>query len=179
MTPVEFAANFSGLETPSELAALLAFQNDQSDFESYSEGFGLLRDDKGGLRSWSTDEAFLARLMPFAQANGSGSFYALWSDGAGNLPVIVFGDEGGVHVVAENVRGLLQILAFDAEPMIDHDAVTYYKADDKEPSDDHEAYVAWLGEVGLEPAEDPTDLVVAAQAKYKAAFDQWIVEHVD
>jgi hypothetical protein len=179
MTPSQFAANFSGIETPHELASLLAFQNDQSGFESYSEGFGLLRDDKGGLRSWSTDEVFLARLSPFAQANGSGSFYALWADGAGNLPVIAFGDEGGVHVVAESVRGLLQILAFDAEPMIDHDGVTYYKSDGKQPSSDHAAYLAWLGELGLDAADDPTDIVAAAQGKHKAAFDQWITGYVD
>jgi len=32
-----------------------------------------------GLRSWSSDDRFLSRLMPFAQATGGGSFYALWA----------------------------------------------------------------------------------------------------
>ena len=60
--------------------------------------------------------------MPFAQATGGGSFYALWSDGqtktTSDMPVVVFGDEGGAHVVAENVRGLLQLLTYGVEPMV-------------------------------------------------------------
>src|SRR5689334_19351679 len=83
-----------------ELNLLKGFQ-DRVGFEDYAEGFGLTDyNDTSGLRAgWSKDPGFLARLVPFAQANGTGSFYALWrlddrADLAG-LPIVVFGDEGG------------------------------------------------------------------------------------
>ena len=177
-TPAEFATNFAGHEVPPALARLLRFQ-EENGFESYSECFGLLVDDKGGLRSWSSDEAFLARLMPFAQATGGGSFYALWAHRPGastsEMPVIVFGDEGGVHVIAEDVSQLLRLLTYDVEPMVDHDGVTFYKAKDHEPRENHDAYQSWLkDELALDPIDDPAPLVAAAQARYKADFDAWM-----
>jgi hypothetical protein len=181
-TLAEFSSNFAGGDVPPALAKLLAFQ-DQHGFESYSECFGLLADDKGGLRSWSSDERFLSRLMPFAQATGGGSFYALWAHRPGantsEMPVVVFGDEGGVHVIAEDVAHLLRLLTFDVEPMVDHDGVTFYKAKDHEPRDDHDAYVDWLkAELDLDPIDDPGPLVAAAQARYKADFDAWFSDFV-
>ena len=177
-TPAEFATNFSGSDVPPALARLLAFQ-DENGFESYSECFGLLADDKGGLRSWSSDDGFLSRLMPFAQATGGGSFYALWVNRAGastsEMPVVVFGDEGGVHVIAEDVSQLLRLLTFDVEPMVDHDGVSYYKGKDHEPRENQDDYRRWLkSELGLDPIDDPAPLVAAAQARYKADFDAWM-----
>jgi hypothetical protein len=53
--------------------------------------------------------------LPIASATGTGSMYAAWNDGKAkaveDMPTVVFGDEGGVHVVAENLEGLLSILA--------------------------------------------------------------------
>jgi len=177
----EFSTNFTGAAVPDELVKLLAFQ-DEHGFESYSECFGLLADDKGGLRSWSSDAGFLDQLMPFAQATGGGSFYALWAHGAATaseLPVVVFGDEGGVHVIAENVGQLLRLLTFDVEPMVDHDGVTYYKAKDFEPRESAGEYRRWLAtELGLQPVDDPAPLVAAAQQRHKAAFDAWMAQFV-
>jgi hypothetical protein len=181
-TAEAFATNFQPHAVPVELAKLLAFQ-DEYGFGGYSEGFGLTIDDKGGLRSWSEDPEFLATLLPFGQANGTGSFYALWADGKSQdpsaFPVVLFGDEGGVHVVAENVRGLLRILTYDAEPMVDHGAVSYYKdEEDHDQSDGHDDYVEWLAnELGLEPVEDPASIVGAAEAQYKAGFDAWFAKY--
>ena len=179
----EFAANFAPLGAPPELTRLLAFQTEVSKFERYAKGFGLKADDKGGLRSWSPDPAFLAGLMPFAQATGGGSFYALWSDGsskdASALPVVVFGDEGGVHVVARDVRGLLRLLGFDAEPMVDLEGVTYYKGKTAKPSRDHDAYVAWLVDLGLAPADDPAAEIATAKAGIGPAFEAWLGRFVE
>ena len=62
-------------------------------------------------------------MLPFAQANGSGSVYALWRvddrEDLGALPVVVLGSEGGFHVVARNLAELLQLLGFDAEIAVD------------------------------------------------------------
>lgn len=176
----EFTLNFDGRPVPDALARLLAFQQ-ETGFEAYATGFGLRRDDKSGLTyGWSADPAFLSRLLPFAQANGSGSFYALWqhndSTDLNELPVVVFGDEGGEYVVAENIKGLLQLLTIDAEPMI-YNGIDYYK-DPEEGKEDGspyaEAYRTWLQEnFQLGPVADAAVIMEPAQAKHQAAFDAW------
>lgn len=177
----EFAKNFPGHTVPAELAKLLVFQN-ETGFETYSDGFGLYVDDKSGLRSWSAKPEFLDGLLPFAQATGGGSFYALWLDGSGRslseTPVVVFGDEGGMHVVASNVKELMQLLTFDVEPMIDHDAVSFYRTKDYEPRPSLSKFKDWLkAELGVDPVDEADRLVAAAQAKHKAAFDAWKSAH--
>lgn len=177
LTLQEFSQNFGGAAVPQALAQLLEFQN-ETGFEYYSEGFGLLRDDKSGLlHGWSGEPAFLDKLMPFAQANGSGSFYALWQHDAATdlaaLPVVLFGDEGGEFVVAENIAGLLQLLTIDAEPMVFED-VSFYKDPEQEPSDYAEDYKTWLMEhLKLAPIEEAETIMIPAQEKYQAAFDEW------
>ncbi|MET0410373.1 MAG: hypothetical protein ABW217_03715 [Polyangiaceae bacterium] len=186
----EFAKNFAPHAVPAELVKLLAFQEDVGKFGRYAKGFGLERDDKSGLKSWSEDPEFLARLLPFARARGTGSFYALWADGdatadgtttdSSSLPVVACGDEGGIHVVAENVRGLLSLLCFDIEPTIDLDGVDFYKdEDDHKASENHQKYLEWFSKLGLEPVEDPETIVTAAQARYQARFAAWLARYYD
>jgi hypothetical protein len=172
----EFAQNFGGKPVPETLAQLLEFQ-DETGFEEYSEGFGLLYDDKGGLESWCAEPAFLDKLMPFAQANGSGSFYALWQyddvTNLNSLPVVLFGDEGGEYIVAENIKGLLQLLTLDAEPMT-YEKVSFYRDPENEPSEYAEEYKSWLKErFNLEPINEEEKIITPAQEKYQAAFDAW------
>jgi hypothetical protein len=150
-------------------------------FEGYADGFGLTRygNTRGLETSWSGEPAFLERLVPFAQANGTGSTYALWKvddrEDLANLPVVVFGDEGGEHVVARDIRELFRLLAFDAEISVDHDEAYFSRDADDGHSDGHEEYVAWLQRrYGLGPAEDPDAIVAAAQAEYGARFAAWL-----
>ncbi|GAB7051634.1 hypothetical protein [Catenuloplanes indicus] len=155
-----------------ELNRLMDLQ-DEVGYGEYADGFSLDDwDDKSGLEAgWSKDPEFLAALIPFARATDGGSFYALWKvdDRAdlATLPVVVFGDEGGQHVVARNLRELFRIATFDAEPMVDWDGVTFYRAADDAHRDSHEDFVAWLGE---EPVTDPGAIVAAAQAEYGERF---------
>lgn len=174
----EFAQNFDGKPVPAKLARLLEFQ-EEAGFENYSWGFGLYQDDKSGLHhGWSTEAAFKDKLMPFAQANGSGSFYALWqyddSKSTDELPVVLFGDEGGEFIVAENIDGLLQLLTIDAEPST-YEEVSYFKdEDDYDPSEYADDYKAWLQEhFSLSAVEDEKQIIEAAQQKFQAAFDSW------
>lgn len=175
----EFKENLGLTEIPVELEKLIHFQNTVSDFECYSEGFGVLIDDKSGIKSWSSDEAFLERLFPFAQANGTGSIYAIWNDGSSGslneLPIVVFGDEGGVHVIASDLSSFLQLLTFDSEISVDHDEAYFYKdEEDHEESEDHASYKKWLKEqFDLEPVENPDELIKLAQEKYKLPFENW------
>ena len=173
-----FAACFAGVGVPPELLRLVSFENCLGT-TPYSDGFELLVEDKSGLDSWSEEEAFLAALVPFAQANGSGSRYALFAEPGiedpSRMPVVIFGDEGGAHVVAEDVRGLMRLLTFDSEPMVDLDRVTFYKGEDHEPQAHADELKRWLRyEFGLDPVEDAEALVAAAQAGHKAAFDSFM-----
>jgi hypothetical protein len=89
--------------------------------------------------------------------------------------VVVFGDEGGQHVIARDLRELFQILGYDCEVTVDWDEAYYYRDPDDPPSAGHELYVAWLAEhFGLTPAEDPDVLVATAQAEWEERFQSWI-----
>jgi hypothetical protein len=162
-----------------ELNLLKAFQ-DEVGHESFAEGFGLDKfgDTSGLAAGWSKDPEFLARLTPFAQATGSGSFYALWHVDSrtdlATLPVVVFGDEGGQHVVARNLRELLQLLAYDTEITVDWDESYYYRDEDQEHSAAHAEFVAWLARhFGLSPADDPEAVVATAQSEFGGSFTAW------
>ncbi|MDI6104413.1 hypothetical protein QLQ12_38075 [Actinoplanes sp. NEAU-A12] len=162
-----------------ELNLLQRFQ-DRVGYGAYSECFGLddWNDTSGLEAGWSKDPDFVSRLIPFATATGSGSFYALWriDDRAdlATLPVVVFGDEGGEHVVARDLRELLRLLTFDSEPCVDHEQVFFYRLEDQEDSDARDEYRAWLDEhFGLAAVEDPDVILEAAQAEYGERFTTW------
>jgi hypothetical protein len=159
---------------------LLKELQDRLGFENYAEGFGLsdYDDDSGLAAGWSKDSEFLAGLIGFAQANGSGSIYALWRlddrTDLATLPVVVFGDEGGLHVVARDLRELFQLLALDSEISVDWDDAHFYSDAEEEHSNGHSAYVAWLAEhFGLTAPEDHEALVTAAQEEFGQRFAQW------
>lgn len=147
-------------------------------FEMYEYGW---RD--AGLVQWldMTDSpdlrARLDRLVPFAQATGSGSFYVLWrcDDRAdlATLPVVLFGDEGDLDVVASGLRDLFRLLAIDHEwylPQEEWDA-------DEEHSLGHEEYLAWLEErFGLTAPEDADPIIDRARDEYGLRFMDWLLE---
>ncbi|ARF53586.1 hypothetical protein [Streptomyces gilvosporeus] len=123
----------------------------------------------------------LDRLTPFAQATGSGSFYALWhhDDRAdlATLPVIRFGDEGDLDII-DGLRNLLRMLAIDDEWFTPWDEER--AADpDEEHSPGHEAYVAWLKETfGLTlPTEAEADEILRSGGRtYGVRFVEWLAE---
>ncbi|WP_037304706.1 hypothetical protein [Amycolatopsis orientalis] len=144
-----------------------------------ADGFELYDyDDKGRFPAELSDPEFLSRVIPFAQANGSGSTYAIWRSSdepdLALLPVVVFGDEGGEQVVARDFREFLRLLGFDAEITVDHDSAYYYRDENDGHSGSHEDFVEWLRERGLTPSEDPDGVVAAAQEIYGERFRAWI-----
>ncbi|WP_436519598.1 hypothetical protein [Actinoplanes sp. HUAS TT8] len=162
-----------------ELNQLKAFQ-DEVGYEAYADGFGLDDfGDRSGLEAgWSKDPEFLARVTPFARVTGGGSFYALWHVDSradlATLPVVVFGDEGGQHVVARNLRELFRLLAYDTEITVDWDEAYYYRSEDQGHSDSHDTFVGWLAErFDLEPVEDPDEVMAVAQAEFGDSFTVW------
>lgn len=180
----EFKTNLGLTELPPELENLIHFQTDQSDKIEYSEGFRVCIDNKDGLKSgWSKNNDFLNKLLPFAQANASGSFYAFWindnSKPLNQLPVVVFGDEGGEHIIAENILQLLHLITFDTEISIDEDRATFKKRR-KKPSENLGKYLEWVKEnYNLDRIEKPETIIKNAQEKYKNSFEEWCSQYLE
>jgi hypothetical protein len=110
--------------------------------------------------------------------------YALWrvddrSDLA-TLPVVVFGDEGGQHVVARNLRELFQLLGYDSEIHVDWDEAYFYRDHGQEHRDGHAEYVGWLDQnFGLSPANHPDQIVSAARDELGERFAAWCGPFLD
>ena len=93
------------------------------------------------------------------------------------LPVVVFGDEGGQHVVAPDLRELFRLLGHDSEILVGHDSTGFWRDADEPHSPRHDEYVTWLHRCfGLTPAADEQTadgIVEAARAAYGEAFARW------
>lgn len=179
----KFIAQFGDVKVPDSLKAFYQFEK-LIGHQNFTECFYLNTFDKSGLKTWSKDKDFLSGILEFATANGSGSFYCFWkiSDDLNECPVVVFGDEGGFHVVAENILGLMQLLTYDTEIMVDFDYVSFYKDEDEyEESAYHPEYVEWLKKnFNLYPitTEEEVDALVAkAQEKYEEKFLAWMGQY--
>ncbi|MCJ8155540.1 hypothetical protein MKJ01_17410 [Chryseobacterium sp. SSA4.19] len=181
----EFEANFKNFEIPEELVELVNFQNSIGDDENFSDQFYIGRDysDKSGISGYSDHEEFTDSIIEFAMADGSGSSYAFWvrnnNKNLSEAPILAFGSEGGIHIVAKNIRELLQILTFDVEPAIGWDDIYYYKdEDDYEPTEKTEEYRKWvLEKYGIETTEDPDEIVKNAQEMYENEFQNWLKKY--
>ena len=170
----KFALLFDRQELGPAFQYLLYFQTIAP---NYSQEFHLYQCDKTALKTFSDDAEFLHHLLPFANANGTGSIYCFWDEGVGKkldeMPVVVLGDEGGLHIVTENILKLMQILTLDSEIGVDWDGASYY-TDCQGGSEHNQSYRAFIkAQFGLDPAEDPGLLIQTAQEKYKTSFDQW------
>ncbi|MGY0063097.1 hypothetical protein ACWY4P_42265 [Streptomyces sp. LZ34] len=159
-----------------ELNLLREFEDGVDDL--YAAGFSL-DDPFGRDNTFLKDPELEDRLILFAEANASGSLYALWRiddrTDLATLPVALLGDEGGIHLVARNVREFLQFLAsLEEEPWSDWDdgGVGFRRS---EPTPCRAEYLAWLDRhFGLGPLEDAYDSVEAALLELGKAFTTWI-----
>lgn len=181
LTYDKFSAQFGNLKIPTPLKALFDFESQFTSEQSFTESFYLDDIDKYGLSTWCDKEDFLNNIIEFATANGTGSSYAFWkiNDDLNLCPIVVFGDEGGYHVVAENILGLMQLLTYDTEISVDHDTIYFYKDEDGyEESENAELYRNWLKEnFNLETTDNPELIIEKAQEKYKVQFDKWMQQY--
>jgi hypothetical protein len=173
----ELQGNFEPHPVPEAVAALFKFQSSLDGFFSGGFEFGDFSH-KAGVKSYSEDQEFLANLIEFAQADGSGSSYAFWTGKQEDLsaaPVVVFGSEGGVQLVAENIHKLLELLTLDVEPSVSWDEVHYYKGEDHQPSEFHAEYVRWAAKTfNIKPIKDAKAIIAAAQSKHGQEFKSWM-----
>jgi hypothetical protein len=172
----DFAKNFRGSPTPDALQKLLDFQNNVSGPHFYANGFELIFSDPPGiLETYSSQPEFLNALCIFAQVTASGSDAAIWrvddqTDPSLN-PIVVFGDEGGYFVVAQNLLEFLQILTVDVAMF----GTNIQRGQGDPVSAASAQYREWLKtNFGLDAIRDATAIIAAAQAKHQAAFEAWI-----
>lgn len=179
----EFAAQFGNYVLPPDLVKLYEFDQEYGS-ETYSECFGLIIiEDKTGIKTWSEKEEFYTSFIEFAGANGSGSSYAYWliDKDLNNCPIVVFGDEGGIHVVAENTRKLIHLLTFDTEISVDFDEAYFYKDEEYyEENENKEAFEEWAKkEFDLDPIvsnEETEEIVNEAKEKYKKRLNDFLTK---
>ncbi|KUF44068.1 cell wall assembly protein [Myroides marinus] len=193
MVKEEFTALFKGYKVPSEIKSLLEFQLSETIPSYYSNAIYLIDEDPGIIESVSDNEDFVNSFIPFAEANSTGSIYAFWVQNKevktlDDCPIVVFGDEGGAFVVSKNVKELLQISAYDVEPVVYMDE--FYFSDKEELIEEGEydaaefnkEYLDWLRtDAKLKPiltVEAIDDVIAVAQDQYGDALEQFVNKFV-
>jgi hypothetical protein len=138
------------------------------------------------LRDFGRDPGYPGaadRLRQFARATRSGSTYAIWLlDGRTDLaalPIVFLGDEGGINLVARNMREFFRVLASGWTPCGDWESVEYFndrdEYEDYDPYPDNAKFREWLRRhFNLEAAEDPNDIVKATETLLGDRFAEWI-----
>ncbi|MGH1335281.1 MAG: hypothetical protein ACRBFS_04070 [Aureispira sp.] len=183
MTIKEYAKVFVGSPVPSVLIDLLMFEHVQGLEDNYSDGFSLITNSDFRWSVWSSAIGLSNDLIPFAQADSSGSIYALWCHGdcydLNEAPIVVFGGEGHYHVVANNLLDFLLLLSFDVEPIVDDDGIYFYKDEENyEPSLHNRKYKKWLRKhFQLSPISSnfaAEALTERAQRRHQSTFLIWL-----
>jgi hypothetical protein len=181
LTFEKFKSQFGIYNLPKDLKMLFDFENEYG-AESFSECFYLNAIDKTGLKSWSEKQEFLDAFIEFATANGSGSSYAYWliEKDIEKCPIVVFGDEGGIHVVANSTKDLIHLLTYDTEIMVDHEGATFYKDEDEyEKSENKKEFVKWAKEKfdfkAIKNDEETEKIISIAKDKYQDKLNSFLV----
>jgi hypothetical protein len=152
-----------------------------------SESFCLSLFDGSSRNSWSKDPQFKSTFLEFAVANGSGSSYAFWlcNKELSACAIVVFGDEGGIHVVAQSISEWLLLLTFDCEISVSHDSAYFYREEDDidyEPSDSHIAFTNFVRDnINKQPLTSMTEcdaIVEAAREQYQAVLETLVAKYV-
>lgn len=166
MTQQEFESNFGGRKLPEDIHLLFAFQEFYG-AESYVAGFGLLQNDKSGLRyGWSDNEDFLKALMPFAEG-GEGSIYCLWDNGTNQelsfMPIVYFDSEGdGETVIARFFLEFIQVLMIPDNNFDDGWKPEHYA----------DFIFAFNESAKLEIPSNTNEIDIACKP-FQESFDQW------
>jgi hypothetical protein len=175
-----FKSQFGEHKVPKDLKMLFDFEKEYGS-EYYSQGFSINYIDKTGLKTWCEKQEFLNSFIEFATANGSGSSYAYWlvEKDIENCPIVVFGDEGGVHVVANSTKDLIHLLTFDTEITVGFDGVYFYRDEDEyEKSEYKKEFVKWAKEnfalKAIKKDEETEEIVARAKDKYQDKLNAFL-----
>lgn len=175
---IKLKKSFNNLEIPETLNKLIDFVFYTSPTTFFSQGFALTIDEqKIGLKTYSEDPNFYNNIFEFADADITGSSYAFWiNDKETNLeyaPIVISGSDGDIHIIANNIKELLLILAADCDVYVSYDSVDYY-CDDELSSVNIQLYLDWLkNEFGYKNIENPNDIVQRAKEIHQSKFNDW------
>ncbi|MEC4115281.1 cell wall assembly protein [Myroides pelagicus] len=170
MVKEEFTALFKGYKIPNILKNLLDFQTSDSIPSYYSNALYLLTEGDNLIEEVSDNPEFTNAFIPFAEADSAGSIYAFWINDTTNvkvedLPIVVFGGEEGIHLVAQNLNQLLQIAAYDVEPSIFEEELVFsdkellIEDDEFVATEFNKEYLDWLrSEAKLKPIVNVEDI---------------------
>lgn len=173
---------------PDTLLKLIDFDAAINDNYYFTESFELTYRSywDRALEVTSVRRPFFKAIIPFAQATSSGSFYAFWvkepTQSLDQAPIVFFGDEGGIYIVANNLEELLQIICIDAEPMTYDESVVYIPEEyDEDEAEDFiskhiDTYKAWVKSTfNREPLNrnEIDVLVKKAQQNHQNDFNNW------
>ena len=187
----DITAHFAPRKVPQPVVHLWNFTVEHAARDYFSAGFEWASEDPHPmLRTHSEDPDFAAGFLVFAnalasrsKANGMDSVYAFWLEtpehGLAETPVVAFGGEGGIQVVTRDFREFMCVLTLDAEPMVDHDGIDFYRDGEDAPSANIAAYRRWVSEVyGLGCPGDPESLVAQARQQLQGRLAHWIGMYV-
>ncbi|MHC5202618.1 SMI1/KNR4 family protein [Myroides sp. LJL119] len=192
MVKQEFTALFKGYTIPKELKSLYEFQQSENIPSYYSNAIYLIDEQPGNIESISNDSDFINSFIPFADADANGSVYAFWirdnkQKAVDNMPIVIFGDEGGVFPVANNLQELLQIAAYDVEPSVFEDEFNFPDKEILEEDGEYFAtefnkeYLDWLRkEAKLKPIlviEGIDKIVALAQKNFGTELEEFIQKY--
>lgn len=179
----EFMGQFAPYHVPELLKQLFELEQQDSD-NALAEGFYLRCFDKSGLQRYCSNPTFPDSFIEFAQATYTGSSYAFWliANDLEHCPIVTFGDEGGILVIAQNFQELLLLLTFDTEPIVLWDRAFYYRSNAEKPerkrSMRHVVYLSWISErLQLGPVatnEMSNSITEAAQEKYQSGLNDFL-----
>lgn len=178
-----FEAQFGIYGVPYDLEKLFEFESEYG-AESYAESFYLNIFDKTGLKTYSTQESFLLSFIEFATATASGSIYAIWviNENLDICPIVVFGDEGGIHLVAKNTKEFIRLLSYDTEIMVTGESAWFYKSGISDNQrKNRRAFLHWIkANFGMEPIEtdDEANLIIkAAKDKFANSLYDFLIKY--
>jgi hypothetical protein len=179
----EFEEQFGEYKVPVDLKKLFEFQNEYGR-GNYADSFCLTTIDKTGLKTYSEEESFLNSFIEFATATAGGSTYAIWviHESLEKCPVVVFGDEGGVHPVADSIKDLIRLLTYDTEISVGWDSAYFYKDDPSEViSEYQEVFIQWVkANFALDPVrtDEDADLILKNAAdKYGDSLHEFLEKY--
>jgi hypothetical protein len=183
--PDEFFEKY-GKRPPAALKKLLGFKSEFGNH--FSDEFELELMDK--VEFGYTGEGFSDSFIGLGKANGSGSLYAIWIAGKDleKCPIVVFGDEGGIPVVAENMRQFIRLLTYDTEVRIDRpfnnkpDKAEFYKSEDDDfESPNRPEFLKWAKEnFGVDPIEtndEARKIVSGASEKLSKKYNAFLKKY--
>lgn len=189
---IPFVGHPDDLSTPFGAAVSDAYSpvpelNELKEFEErcgneyYADGFELVEFGRpSGAETYSEEQEFIDSFVCFARANRTGSDYAFWRvddrPDLATVPVVVFGDEGGIGIVAGNLRDLLRQLGCDWWQWPSWEGAQFMAPDpDDKPSPRHGDYLEWLKETfDLTPPDDPNELRHVAEGEFGTLLENWV-----